>query len=308
MVTDQDDVTSSHAIGAVRAPGRPVSSPVAPGALAARLLAVVAGYGRSLVAFSGGVDSSVVLAAAVRALGPDDVAAVTAVSPALPAAELAAARALAAELGVTHHTPATRELDVDGYRGNGPRRCYFCKSVLLDTAGTVARQHGFATVITGTNASDVAGGFRPGIRAASERGARTPLADLGLAKDSVRAIARLWQLRTWDKPAAPCLASRIAYGVPVSADRLARIERAEAAVRNRLRASGHAVTDLRVRDLGDTVRLELDAGTVDPARGDPGIAAAISSSGFGARPVDVQPFRTGSMNDLLPDPQRWRTA
>jgi uncharacterized protein len=312
MVTDQDDVTSSHAIGAslaaVRVPGRPVSSPVAPDEPAARLLAVVGGYGRSLVAFSGGVDSSVVLAAAVRALGPDDVAAVTAVSPALPAAELAAARALAAELGVTHHTPDTRELDVDGYRGNGPRRCYFCKSVLLDTAGALARQHGFATVITGTNASDVAGGFRPGIRAASERDARTPLADLGLAKDSVRAIARLWQLRTWDKPAAPCLASRIAYGVPVSADRLARIERTEGAVRDRLRASGHAVTDLRVRDLGDTVRLELDAGLVDSVRGDPGISAAISGSGFGARPLDVQPFRTGSMNDLLPDPHHWRSA
>lgn len=258
------------------------------------------------MAFSGGVDSSVVLAAAVRALGPGEVAAVTAVSPALPAAELAAARALAAELGVAHHTPATRELDVDGYQANGPRRCYFCKSVLLDTAGALARQHGFATVITGTNASDVAAGFRPGIRAASERGARTPLADLGLAKDAVRAIARLWQLRTWDKPAAPCLASRIAYGVPVSAGRLARIERAEAAVRDRLHAGGHAVGDLRVRDLGDTVRLELDPETVDSARRDPAIAGAIRGSGFGARPVDVQPFRTGSLNDLLPDPQHWR--
>jgi pyridinium-3,5-biscarboxylic acid mononucleotide sulfurtransferase len=276
--------------------------------LAGRLLAEIAGYGRSLVAFSGGVDSSVVLAAAVRALGPGDVAAVTAVSPALPAAELAVARALAASLGVTHHTPTTRELDVDGYRSNGPRRCYFCKSVLLDTAGALARQYGFGTVITGTNASDVAAGFRPGIRAASERGARTPLADLGLAKDSVRGVARLWRLRTWDKPAAPCLASRIAYGVPVSAGRLARIERAETAVRDHLRASGHFVTDLRVRDLGDTVRLELDAAAVDPARGDPDIAAAINRSGFGTQPVDVQPFRTGSMNDLLPDPQQWRRA
>lgn len=284
------------------------SPSVAPAVLARRLLAEIAGYGRSLVAFSGGVDSSVVLAAAVRALGPGDVAAVTAVSPALPAAELAAAQALAAELGVAHHTPATRELEVDGYQANGPRRCYFCKSVLLDTAGALARQHGFATVLTGTNASDVTAGFRPGIRAASERGARTPLADLGLAKDSVRAIARLWQLRTWDKPAAACLASRIAYGVPVSAGRLARIERAEAAVRDRLQASGYAVSDLRIRDLGDTVRLELDAETVDSARRDPAIAGAIRGSGFGARPVDVQPFRTGSMNELLPNPRLWRRA
>jgi pyridinium-3,5-biscarboxylic acid mononucleotide sulfurtransferase len=294
-VTDPDDVTS-------------VASSVAPAALARRLLAEVAGYGRSLVAFSGGVDSSVALAAAVQALGPADVAAFTAVSPALPAAELAAARALAAELRVAHHTPVTRELDVDGYRSNGPRRCYFCKSVLLDSAAALAAEQDFATVITGTNASDVAAGFRPGIRAAAERGARTPLADLGLAKDSVRAIARLWQLRTWDKPAAPCLASRIAYGVPVSSARLARIERAESAVRDRLYASGHAVSDLRVRDLGQTVRLELDAEKVDSARRDPAIAGAIRASGFGSQPVDIQPFRTGSLNDLLPDPQVWRNS
>jgi pyridinium-3,5-biscarboxylic acid mononucleotide sulfurtransferase len=280
----------------------------APDALAGLLLAEVTGYGRSLVAFSGGVDSSVALAAAVRALGPADVAAFTAVSPALPAAELAAARASCAGLGVTHHTRLTGELDVAGYRSNSPRRCYFCKSVLLEAAAALAAEQGFATIITGTNASDVAAGFRPGIRAAAERGARTPLADLGITKGSVRAIARLWGLRTWDKPAAPCLSSRVAYGVPVTAGRLARIERAEAAVRSRLLAAGQHVTDLRVRDLGDTVRLELDAGAVDRARDDAGVLAAIRSSGFGSEPVDVQAFRSGSLNDLLDDPQRWRTA
>jgi pyridinium-3,5-biscarboxylic acid mononucleotide sulfurtransferase len=280
----------------------------APEALAGRLLAEVAGYGRSLVAFSGGVDSSVALAAAVRALGPAGVAAFTAVSPALAAAELTAARALAAGLGVTHHTRQTGELDVAGYRSNGPRRCYFCKSVLMDTAGELAAEQGFATIITGTNASDLAAGFRPGIRAAAERGARTPLADLGITKSSVRAIARLWGLRTWDKPAAPCLSSRVAYGVPVTAGRLARVERAEAAVRSRLLEAGQDVTDLRVRDLGGTVRLELDAGAVDRARDDAGVLAAIRSSGFGSEPVDVQAFRSGSLNDLLDDPQRWRTA
>jgi pyridinium-3,5-biscarboxylic acid mononucleotide sulfurtransferase len=277
-------------------------------ALAGRLLAEVAGYGRSLVAFSGGVDSSVALAAAVRALGPADVAAFTAVSPALAAAELTAAKAFCAGLGVTHHMSHTGELDVAGYRSNGPRRCYFCKSVLLDTAGALAAEHGFAAIITGTNASDVAAGFRPGIRAAAERGARTPLADLSIAKASVRAIARLWGLRTWDKPAAPCLSSRIAYGVPVTAGRLARVERAEAAVRSRLRAAGQDVTDLRVRDLGGTVRLELDAGAVDRARKDSGVLAAIRSSGFDGEAVDVQAFRSGSLNDLLDDPQLWRSA
>jgi uncharacterized protein len=304
-VTDRDEAASSAAL-AVSARG--AGPPDPPAVLAERLLAEFAGYGRTLVAFSGGVDSSVALAAAVRALGPAETAAFTAVSPALPAAELAAARAFCADLGVTQHTRLTGELDVDGYRGNGPRRCYFCKSVLLETAGALAAEQGFAAIVTGTNASDATAGFRPGIRAAAERGARTPLADLGIGKGSVRAIAQLWGLRTWDKPAAPCLSSRVAYGVPVTAGRLARIERAEAAVRTRLRASGRAVTDLRVRDLGDTVRVEIDAGAVDQARGDAGILAAIRSSGFGSEPVDVQAFRSGSLNELLPNPQRWRTA
>lgn len=275
---------------------------------AGRLVAELAGYGRSLVAFSGGVDSSVALAAAVRALGPDEAAAVTAVSPSLPGAELNAARSFCAALGVAHYTPLTGELDVADYRRNDPRRCYFCKSVLLDTAREIAATHGFEAVVTGTNASDLSAGFRPGIRAASERGARTPLADLGLGKASVRAIARLWGLRAWDKPAAPCLASRVAYGITVTPARLARIERAEGAVRSRLHARGRPVRDLRVRDLGEQVRLELDAEAVDEAREDPGLVSAIRMAGFGEVPVDVQAFRTGSLNELLDDPGRWRDA
>lgn len=276
--------------------------------LAARLLAEVADYGRTIVAFSGGVDSSVALAAAVRALGAGEVAAVTAVSPSLPAAELAAARAFCAALGVEHHTPLTQELEVPGYRQNGPRRCYFCKSVLLDSVGKLAADRSFQTVVTGTNSSDLAAGFRPGILAATERGARTPLADLGLTKQSVRAIARFWRLETWDKPAAACLASRIAYGVAVTPARLGRIERAEAAVRTCLRRQGYEVRDLRVRDLGDAARLELDASAVDHARGNEDVLAAIQAAGFGTTPVQVQAFRSGSMNDLLDDPQRWRDA
>lgn len=276
--------------------------------LAGRLLAEVAGYGRSLVAFSGGVDSSVALAAAVRALGADEVAAVTAVSPSLPAAELAAARSFCAALGVAHHAVPTRELDLAEYRRNDPRRCYFCKGVLLDAAAGLAAERGFVTILTGTNASDVTTGFRPGIRAAADRGARTPLADLGLTKPAVRAIARLWRLGTADKPAAACLASRIAYGVTVTPDRLARIERAEAAVRGRLRERGRRVRDLRVRDLGEAVRVELDPETVAEARGDPGLSGTIRAAGFGMVPVHIQEFRSGSLNELLDDPQRWRGA
>lgn len=264
--------------------------------LSGRLVSEMAGYGRTLVAFSGGVDSSVVLAAAVRALGPAEVAAVTAVSPSLPAAELAAARELAAGLGVAHHTPATNELDVAGYRENSGRRCYFCKSVLLDTANALAARLGFATVTTGTNASDIVAGFRPGIRAAAERGARTPLADLGMDKQTVRAVARHWNLPVWDKPAAACMASRVAYGIEVTSARLARIERAETAVRAAL---GGAVRDLRVRDLGDAVRLEVDPQLVEHARADAAVGAAIRDAGFAGTPVRVEVFRSGSMNDAL---------
>lgn len=269
-----------------------------------RLVAEIAGYDRTLVAFSGGVDSSVVLAAAVRALGPDRVAAVTAVSPSLPAAELDAAARFCAGLGVEQHAVPTTELTVAGYRANGPDRCYFCKSTLLETANRVAAEFGYVAVATGTNASDVAGGFRPGIRAAAERGARTPLADLGLGKSAVRAIARRWRLATAEKPAAACLASRIAYGIGITPARLARVERAEFALRALL--ADHSVTNLRVRDLGDTVWLEVDAAAVDAVRDDERVAATITEAGFAGCPVTVRAFKSGSMNDLLPDPDRWR--
>jgi pyridinium-3,5-biscarboxylic acid mononucleotide sulfurtransferase len=269
--------------------------------LSGELLTEMAGYGRTLVAFSGGVDSSVVLAAAVRALGTPRVAAVTAVSPSLPAAELADAREFCAALGVTHHTPATSEMDLPGYRENSTRRCYFCKSVLLDTANALAAELGFATVATGTNASDVVAGFRPGIRAAAERGARTPLADAGLDKPAVRAVARHWGLPVWDKPAAACTASRVAYGITVTPARLARVERAETAVRAAL---GDGVRDLRVRDLGDAVRLEVDPDLVERARGDLAVGAAIREAGFATAPVRVEVFRSGSMNDRVADPER----
>jgi uncharacterized protein len=271
-----------------------------------RLVAECAGYGRTLVAFSGGVDSSVVLAAAVRALGAGKVAAVTAVSPAVPAAEIESARAFCAALGVTHHTARTNELEVAGYRENGPTRCYFCKSTLLDTALEVAAEWDFDAIATGTNASDLAAGFRPGIRAAAERGARTPLADAGLDKAAVRAVALHWGLSTWDKPAAACLSSRIAFGVGITPSRLARVERAEAAARALL--APRNLRDLRVRDLGDTVRLEVDADLVAEARADAAVRAAVSDAGFNGMPLVVEPFRSGAMNELLPDVERWRHA
>ncbi|MQA35559.1 ExsB family transcriptional regulator [Modestobacter roseus] len=268
-------------------------------ALDAELAAVPA----VLVAFSGGVDSGVVLAAAVRALGTDRVVAATAVSPSLPAAERVAAHAFAVGLGVRHEQPRTDELARPGYVANAGDRCAFCKTELVEVLVPLAAGLGIADVVTGTNADDVRAGFRPGIRAAAERGAWAPLARAGLTKDDVRSAARRWGLPLAEKPAAACLASRIAYGVPVSAAGLARVERAEVALRAALTGAGLAVRDLRVRDLGgDVARVELDAGLV-PEIG-PELLGAVT--GFERVELDPRGFRSGSMNELLPDPVRYR--
>jgi uncharacterized protein (TIGR00268 family) len=258
-----------------------------------------------LVAFSGGVDSGVVLAAAVRALGAERVVAATAVSPSLPAAERAAAAGFAASLGVRHELPHTDELSREGYRANAGDRCAFCKAELVDVLTPLAARLGIADVVTGTNADDLRAGFRPGIRAAAERGAWAPLARAGMTKDDVRATARRWGLPLADKPAAACLASRIAYGVPVSAEGLARVEAAEVSLRAAMTGAGLAVRDLRVRDLGgDTARVEVDAALVGELVARPELLAAVT--GFGRVEVDPRGFRSGSMNELLPDPVRYR--
>jgi uncharacterized protein (TIGR00268 family) len=258
-----------------------------------------------LVAFSGGVDSGVVLAAAVRALGADRVVAATAMSPSLPAAERAGAADFGALLGVRHEFPRTDELSREGYRANAGDRCAFCKTELVDVLTPLAARLGIADVVTGTNADDLRAGFRPGIRAAAERGAWAPLARAGMTKDDVRAAARRWGLPLADKPAAACLASRIAYGVPVSAEGLARVEAAEASLRAALLDAGLAVRDLRVRDLGaDIARVEVDAALVAELTARPDLVAAVG--GFRQVEVDPRGFRSGSMNELLPDPVRYR--
>jgi len=262
--------------------------------------------GPVLVAFSGGADSALVLAAAVRALGASGVVAATAVSPSLPEAELAGARSVALGLGVRHEAPATDELSRAGYRANAGDRCWFCKAELLDVLTPLAQQLGMATVVTGTNADDVLAGFRPGIRAAAERGAQAPLRDAGMTKADVRAASRRWGLATADKPAAACLSSRVAFGVQVTRERLARVERAEAAARAVLDAAGLAVLDLRVRDLGDRARIEVDQPAAAAAAALPGLLQAVRGTGFTAAEVDPRGFRSGSMNQLLPDPARYR--
>jgi uncharacterized protein len=269
-----------------------------------RLASDLTSRGGLLVAFSGGADSAFLLAAAVRALGAGRVAAATAISPSLPAAEYAAAMAFASDLGVRHETPTTDELSREGYRANAGDRCFFCKAELLDVLRPVADDLGIAHVATGTNADDVIAGFRPGIRAAAERGAITPLRDAELTKAQIRAASRDWGLPTWDKPAAACLSSRIAYGVEVTAQRLSRVERAETALRVRLAAAGLPSTDLRIRDLGDNARVEVDLDLVPALTANPQLLDAIE--GFDAVEVDPRGFRSGAMNELLADAEKWR--
>lgn len=255
--------------------------------------------GRVVVAFSGGTDSAFLLAAAVHSLGADNVVAATAVSSSLPASELDAARRFAADLGVRHVTPATDEIGREGYQANAGDRCYFCKAELVEVLAPLAEREGVDHVATGTNADDAADRFRPGIRAAAERGAATPLLDAGLSKAQVREASRRWGLSTWDKPAAACLSSRIAYGVRITSARLARVERAEATLRDVLARERIPVRNLRVRDLGAHAKVEVDREHVAAVSASRAARAAVADAGFDRVEIDTQGFRTGSMNELL---------
>ncbi|MET0740179.1 MAG: ATP-dependent sacrificial sulfur transferase LarE [Candidatus Nanopelagicales bacterium] len=267
-----------------------------------QLEARLRGYGSVLVAFSGGADSALVLAAAARALGADRAVAATAVSGSLPAAERESARAFANAQRVRHVEVPTHEIAREGYAANAADRCYFCKSELLDVLLPVADELGMAHVATGTNADDAVAGFRPGIRAAAERGAVTPLLDAGFSKAEVRLASRRWGLSTWDKPAAACLSSRVAYGIRITPKRLARVERAESALRSALAREGLTSADIRVRDLGDRGRIEVDRAIVEAVSRSQPALDAVRRAGFAEVDVDPRGFRSGSMNELLTGP------
>jgi uncharacterized protein len=253
----------------------------------------LAATGGVMVAFSGGADSTFLLAAATEALGERAVAA-TGVSPSLPKDELEAAAALAAELGARHLVVATHEGERPGYLRNGPDRCFFCKDELFEVLGPLAGAEGLALAV-GTNTDDL-GDHRPGQRAAAEHGVLTPLVAAGLSKAEVRQASRRMGLRTADKPAAACLASRVAYGVQVTPARLSRVERAEALLRS------FGLAQLRVRDHGDLARVEVPAEAladlVEPGRR-ARLAAGLHELGFTWVTLDLDGFRSGSMNAAL---------
>ncbi|HEX2300392.1 MAG TPA: asparagine synthase-related protein [Pseudonocardiaceae bacterium] len=254
--------------------------------------------GSLVVAFSGGVDSAVVLAAAVRALGPDAVLAAIADSPSLARAELAGARRLARQLGVELVVLRTEELADPGYRANTGDRCYFCKRTVLDAVGALARDRGLHHVATGTHLDDRRATHRPGLRAAAELGVHEPLAEVGATKMMVRQLAAHWGLPVHAKPSTPCLASRIAVGVPVSIERLALVERAELAARALLAEHRVVVRDLRVRLLGpEGFRVELDTAALEQVgvqlRAD--LLARVALAGPRGR-GELAPYHSGSLS------------
>jgi pyridinium-3,5-biscarboxylic acid mononucleotide sulfurtransferase len=264
----------------------------APEALAALERAVAASPGM-LVAFSGGVDSAVLTAVARRVLG-DRVAAFTADSPSMPRRELRRAVAFAAGIGVRHVVRQTSEMDLDAYRENDRNRCYWCKHTLFDVCERVAGELGFTEVAYGYTADDV-GEHRPGHRAASEFGVRSPLLEAGLRKAEIRAVAQALQLEVWDKPAAPCLSSRVPYGSEVSVEKLARIE----AVEDLLDEMGFRL--YRARFDGREMRIEVGVAEIERAASAEvraKLLARAADVGVPLVTLDLEGFRTGKLNRI----------
>jgi uncharacterized protein len=250
--------------------------------------------GSALVAFSGGIDSALVLAVAAERDEAPTVA-LTAVSPSLAAHELQGARAFARGLGVRHILVESRELDDPDYASNPTNRCYFCKRELYARCFEIAASLSFDHVLDGFNADDERD-HRPGRQAAIERKIRSPLAEAGLTKAAVREVAQALGLPIWDKPSSPCLSSRLPYGTPVTIERLAQIEAAEAA----MRALGFH--EFRVRHLGEAARIEVAEAELPrllnpELRGQ--VEEAVRGAGYRSVAVDPRPFRSGRLNEGL---------
>jgi uncharacterized protein len=260
-----------------------------------RLLELLAGYGSCAVAFSGGLDSAVLAKAAQLALG-DRAVAVTGTSASMAASEAAEAAQLAREIGIRHETIATGELSLPAYQANQPDRCYHCKTELFSQVEQVAQRLHVAVLADGSNRDDQ-GDYRPGLRAVRERNVRSPLAECHLSKPEIRQLAEFWGLPVWNKPATPCLSSRLAYGEQVTPERLAMVDLSERFLRDR------GFQPLRVRyHKGDVARIEVAVEQL-PRLVEPELRREtveyLKSLGFKYVSLDLEGFRSGSLNAVL---------
>jgi len=256
-----------------------------------RVKEVIAGFGRVLVAFSAGVDSTLVAKVALDVLGHENVLAAIAVSPSLGEEEQRAALQILDEFGISHITTETDEVEDPRYAANPINRCYFCKEHVYGALDKLARKHAFEVVLDGFNADDTSD-FRPGRKAGRELGVRSPLCEAKLTKDEVRALARHLGLSNWDKPQMACLSSRVEYGIKITPKILSQVDRAEAALR-RL-----GFDDLRVRHHDKLARIEVERRMIPRALAQRDeIVEAVRAVGYTYVTIDLEGLRHGSMNE-----------